>query len=118
MSALSVVELQRARQRLEHAVGSSGEVAALQACVRGDAYAGEDGDLFASQSGHAAGAVIGQADVGGFKLGSAGGQEIADLVARVHSCQAKAAHHALVDPGGVTFTGFLRRRGPVLEWSA
>lgn len=70
MSALSVVELQRARQRLEHAVGCSGEVATLQACVVGDAHAGEDGDLFASQSGHAAGAVIGQADVGGFKLGS------------------------------------------------
>jgi hypothetical protein len=45
VSALSVVELQHARQRLEHAGGCSGEVAALQACVVGDAQAGEDGDL-------------------------------------------------------------------------
>jgi hypothetical protein len=118
VSALSVVELQRARQRLEHAGGCSGEVAALQACVVGDAHAGEDGDLFASQSGHAAGAVIGQADVGGVELGSAGGQEIADLVARVHRHQDKAAHRALGDPGRVTFTGFPRPRGPVLGWSA
>ena len=72
----------------------------------------------ASQSGHAAGAVIGQADVDGFKLGSAGGQEIADLIARVHPHQAKATHRSLGDPGRVTFTGFPRPRGPVLGWSA
>jgi hypothetical protein len=51
VSALGDVELQRTRQRLEQAIGCSGEVAALQTCVIGDAHAGEDGDLFASQSG-------------------------------------------------------------------
>lgn len=118
VSALGVVEFQCTRQRVEDAVGGPSEVAALQACVVRDAYPCQDGDFFASQSWHAAGAVVGQADVGGFELGSPRGQEIADLVARVHPGQAKAAHRALGDPGRVTFTGFPRRRGPVLGWSA
>jgi hypothetical protein len=46
--ALGVVELQRARQRVEHAVGGSGEVAALQAGVVGGADTGEDSDLLAA----------------------------------------------------------------------
>ena len=82
--ALGVVELQRARQRVEHAVGRSGQVAAFQARVVRDAHAGEDGDLLAPQAGDAARAVVGQADVGGLEPGSPGGQELADLAARVH----------------------------------
>jgi hypothetical protein len=47
VGALCVVELQRASQRLEHAVGRPGQVAALQARVVRDAHAGQDGDLLA-----------------------------------------------------------------------
>ena len=85
VSALGVVELQRASQRLEDAVRGPGEVAALEAGVVGGAHAGEDGDLLAAQPGHAARSVVGQADVGSFDLGSPRGQEFADLAAGVHA---------------------------------
>ena len=52
--ALGVVELQRAGERVEHAVGDAAHVAALQARVVRDADARQHGDLLAAQAGHAA----------------------------------------------------------------
>jgi hypothetical protein len=92
--ALGVVELQRARQRFEHAVRRPGQVAALQARVVGDAHAGQHRDLLAAQARDAAGAVVGQPDVGGLELRSPGGEELADLGARVHGHQRKPRHSA------------------------
>jgi len=83
--ALRVVELKCTGQRLEDAVGGPGEVAPLQARVVRDADAGQDRDLLAPQARNAPGAVVGQAGVGGCEPRSPGGQELADLAARVHS---------------------------------
>ena len=55
--ALGVVELERASERLQHALGDAAQVAALQAGVVVDADAGQDGDLLAAQAGNAASAV-------------------------------------------------------------
>jgi hypothetical protein len=88
VGALGVVELQGSGQRFEDAVGGAGEVAAFQARVVRDAYPGKDGDFLAAQAGDAAGAVVGQADVGGLELGSPGGQELADLAAGVRGSPA------------------------------
>ena len=50
MGALRLVELQRAGERLEHAVGDAGGVAALQPPVVLDADAGQRSDLLAAQA--------------------------------------------------------------------
>jgi hypothetical protein len=44
--AFRLVELERARERLEHGLGDAGGVAALELGVVGDADAGEQRDLF------------------------------------------------------------------------
>ena len=59
MGALSVVEAQRACERVEDLIGGAGGVPALQAFVVLDAYTCEGGDLFASQAGHATLTVAG-----------------------------------------------------------
>ena len=51
--ALGLVELQRAGERLEHALGDAAHVAALEARVVRDADAGEHRDLLAAQPRHA-----------------------------------------------------------------
>ena len=48
VGAFGLVELQRARQRLEYRLGHPGEVPALQPGVVVGAHAGEQGDLFAA----------------------------------------------------------------------
>jgi hypothetical protein len=107
--ALRVVELQRAGQGVEDACGGAGEVAAFQARVAGDADSGEDSDLLAAQAREPARAVVGQADIGRLEPGAAGGQELADLVARVPSPhQRRRAPAGVGNPARVTFTGFLR----------
>ena len=78
--ALGVVELERPRQRLEHALGDAAHVAALQAGVVRDAHAGQDGDLLAAQSGNAATAVGVQSRLLGRDPAAAGGEELADLL--------------------------------------
>jgi hypothetical protein len=65
VGTLGIIELQRVGERLEHAVGGAGQVAALQAGVVGDTHAGQHSDLLATQSGNAASAVVGQPHVGG-----------------------------------------------------
>ena len=55
--AFGVVELQRAGERLQDAVGDAADVAALQSPVVLDAHAGQRRDLLPSQPLHAASAV-------------------------------------------------------------
>jgi hypothetical protein len=57
VGALSVVELERSCQRLQHALGDPVHVTALEAGVVRKAHAGEDGDLLAAQSRNAAPAI-------------------------------------------------------------
>ena len=54
MGALGLVELQRPRERLEHGVGDTARVAALEPRVVVDADAGEQRDLFPAQARDAA----------------------------------------------------------------
>jgi hypothetical protein len=61
--ALGIVELQRSRERLEHAVRHAAGVAALQALVVLDADAGQRGDLLAAQPFHAARTIGWQPDL-------------------------------------------------------
>jgi hypothetical protein len=48
VGAFGVVELERAGERAQHALGGAVHVPALQAGVVGDADAGQDGDLLAA----------------------------------------------------------------------
>jgi transcriptional regulator of aromatic amino acid metabolism len=52
MRSFGLIQMQRAGQRIEHAVGRAAEVAALEAVVVVDAEPGEGGDLLAPQAGH------------------------------------------------------------------
>lgn len=115
--ALGVIEMQCPGERVENAVGGAGEVAALQPRVVRNAHAGQDRDLLATKAGHAAGAVVGQADVGGLELGSPGSQEVADLAAGVHRRdQRRPRPGPRGDPARVTFTGSLDHTESVLSW--
>jgi hypothetical protein len=77
--AFGGVELQSAGQRLQHGFGDALHVAALQPGVVGDAHAGEDGDLLATQPGNPALPDVRQSDLARREPGSPGGQELADL---------------------------------------
>src|SRR5205823_5369791 len=85
VDALGVVELERAGQRLQHAVRDAADVTALEAGVVRDADAGQDGDLLAAQSGNAAAAVGDQPRLLGGDPGAAGGEEVADLLLGLHA---------------------------------
>ena len=85
VGALGVVELQGLSQCFEDALGGSAEVSAFETGVVGDADAGEDGDLFATQPGNAATAVAVQPRLLGRDLSAPGGEELADLVLRLHA---------------------------------
>ena len=54
VGALGVVELERPGECLQHALRGPAHVSPLQARVVRNAHAGEDGDLFAAEPGHAA----------------------------------------------------------------
>ena len=90
--ALGVVELERVGERVEHAVGGAGGVAALQALVVLDADAGQRGDLLAAQPRHLAAAERAQPGLLGRDLRAAAGQELRELVGRVHVVQGTPAH--------------------------
>jgi hypothetical protein len=83
--ALGLVQLQGARQRVEHDVGDPGEIAALELGVVLDAHTGEVGHLAALQPRHApveterrqAGALRGEP-------GPPGGEEVPDFGTVVH----------------------------------
>ena len=88
MGAFGVVELKRSSQCIQHALGDAVHVTALEPGVVLDAHAGQDGDLLAAQPGDAARAVRGQFDLVGGDPGAAGGEELADLLFRVHVSKA------------------------------
>jgi hypothetical protein len=84
-----VVELQRPDQRLQDAVGDAGQVAALEPGVVVDAYARQQGHLFPPHPGHpAVPAVVGQPGPLRRDLGTAGGEEVANLGGIVHAFDA------------------------------
>ena len=86
-----VVELKRAGERAQDALGDAVEVAALQSGVVRDAHAGQDGDLFAAQPGDASRAVAGETRLGRGDPRAAGGQELADLAPWCPQPQGRAA---------------------------
>src|SRR3954465_14572629 len=88
--ALGVVEPKGSRERVEHAARRAGDAAGLEAGVVRDADAGQDGALLAAQPWDPSGAVVGQADVGGFQSASARSEELANFAACLH-------RHASVD---------------------
>jgi hypothetical protein len=84
-SPFDVVELQRSRDGVEHALGGAADLAAFELGVVVDADAGEHGDLFAAQTGHAPfAAVVGQARLLGGHVRPAGDQELPHLVLPAH----------------------------------
>ena len=70
---------------LEHALGDAAEVAALEAGVVLDAHAGQDRDLLAAQSRERGEARTRSIDLVGGDPGPAGGEELPDLLFRVHA---------------------------------
>ena len=98
VGALGLVETQRPGQGVEHAVGDSVHVSALEADVVRDAHAGEDGDLLAAEPGHAPTAVRVQAYLLGCDPRTAGSQELADLLLVVHAIQRRPGRPRLGDP--------------------
>ena len=80
VGAFGLVELQRPGQRVEHAGGGAGDLAALEPGVVLDAQPGEGGDLAAAQPGHPAAAGGREADLVRGDAGAAGGEELAHLL--------------------------------------
>jgi hypothetical protein len=87
MLAFGVVERQRVGEPLQHELGHAAEVAALQSLVVLDADTGQRGDLFATQARHAPGAVARQSGLLRGDPCPARGEELGDVVARVHAVQ-------------------------------
>ena len=84
VSALGVVELERSGQRLQHAFGDAAQVSAFQTRVVRNADAGQDSDLFTTQAWDAPRAVGRQASLLRRYRGAAGGEELLDLLPRIH----------------------------------
>jgi 2,5-diketo-D-gluconate reductase A len=108
VGALGVVELQRVGEGFEDAVGDTHRVAALEALVVVDAYAGQRGDLLASQARNLTPPVAAQARLLGRDLGPSAGQELRELVARVHTTKATRARVARRGPASPPPTGPLK----------
>src|SRR5207302_9040316 len=87
VGALSVVELERPGQRLQHALRYPAHVSALQARVVRNAHTGQDGDLLATKPGHPATTEGAQPRLLGRDPGATRGEEVADLLLRVHKVQ-------------------------------
>ena len=99
MRTLGLVELKRAGQRLEHALGDAAQVPALEPGVVVDADSGEQRDFLPAKPGNApVVAVDGQTHLVRRDLGSPGGQELADLALGVHRRQGSPARLTLGGP--------------------
>jgi len=84
VGALRVVELQRSRERVEHAVRDPVHVAPFDPGVVRDADTGQDGHLGAAQAGDPAVPVCRQPSLVGGDPSAARGEELADLFPGVH----------------------------------
>jgi hypothetical protein len=110
MLALGVVELQRPRDRIQHALGGAADVAALQLGVVVEADVGEHGDLFAPQAGHAAfTAEVGQAGLRRGEVRAAGDQEFPQLVFLAHDLTVDPSYGPAAVPRLPGRAGLLRR---------
>jgi hypothetical protein len=94
VGALGVVELKRASQRREDALGDPVHVSALKAGVVRSAHTGQNGDLLATESRNAATAVGGQSRLLGRDPGAARREELADLLLAVHAPSVDPPTHA------------------------
>ena len=116
VGTLGVVELERPRQCLQHALRDPAHISALQAGVVRNAHAGQDGDLLPAEPGHAATAEGDQPRLLGRDPGTARRQEVSDLLFRVHEISVDAApRHWGTLPVALS-TGTLTSRSPVLSW--
>src|SRR5206468_9257890 len=98
-----VIELERARQRLQHTLGDPAHVSALQAGVVRNAHAGQDGNLLAAEPGHSATAEGDQPRLFGSDPRAARPQEVSDLFFRVHEISVyPAAPHWGPPPVGLS----------------
>ena len=88
---LGLVELEGPGEGLEHPGRGAGQRAPLQLGVVLDAHPGQGRHLAAAQPGDPAGATGGQASLAGRDLGTAGLQEVADLLTVVHASRVKGA---------------------------
>ena len=91
MGPLGFVEPQGVGDRVEHGIGNAVEVAPLEAGVVVAADAGEERDLFPAEPGDATVASpCRQTGLLRGDVGAAGGEELSDLAAVVHGCDATA----------------------------
>jgi hypothetical protein len=113
VGALGVVESQGAGERVEHAFGRPGEIAAFEADVVIHADAGQHRGLFAAQALYPpVGAAGGQAGLFGSDPGAAGDEESADLVVTVHVLDGRSVRP---DLGGSAVTCLNRHSLPTLS---
>ena len=91
MRALGLVELERAGERLQHGLGDAAGVATLEPRVVIDADAGEDCDLFATETRDTPRSIDLQARLLGCDPRSPGGEELLDLALCVHDVEPSAA---------------------------
>ncbi len=98
VGAFGIVELERPRQCLQHALRDPAHVSTLQAGVVRNAHPGQDGDFLAAEPGHPATAEGAQPRLLGRDPGTARGKELADLLLRVHEMQRKPDCLPLGDP--------------------
>src|SRR5829696_420413 len=114
---LCLVELQRPCERVEHGLGDTREVAALEPRVVVDAHAGEERDLLPAEPRNPPVLPIpGKARLLRRDPRAPGGQELAGLASRVHGTRVRPfawRWEALPVPGT---TGSVTRRTPVLPW--
>src|SRR5207253_3425282 len=115
--SLGLVELQRTGKRLENALRNATRVATLEPGVVVDADSGEQGALLPPKPWNASSTAEGaQTRLLRRDLRASGGQELADLVPRVHNprvARLGARCGGLAVPGS---TGSVSRRRPVLQW--
>ena len=116
MRALGVVELERACERAQHALRGAVHVAALEASVVRNADARQDSDLLTAQSGNPATAIADQPDLVWSDSRATGGEELADLLFRVHAPSVDRPGRAWETLPVPLPTGTLTSRDPVLSW--
>jgi hypothetical protein len=105
VGAFGVVELEPPGERFEHAVGDAADVPALQALVIVDADAGQRCDLFTAKARDTPLAVGRQTRLLRCDLRSPGGQELRDVVRRVHVDQRTSIRATERCPVSTRFAG-------------